>query len=153
LKANFFNNYQKIQTMLSENVIPKATLTPEENEKYNQQAAQLATKYNTPRVHPLVFFHPETGEEIAVFLKEPSFMQKLSIADKTMQIGGLSAADELRELIVLKEESHPLAYTEHYTGDVIKMGINWHISQKLITVASKKNTPKSATQAPATVGA
>lgn len=97
-------------------------LTPEELEHYQTIADQLAKKYNVSKVHPVVQIDKDTKERTVCYLKEPNYLTKIRVMDKAATIGVYTAADELREACVLKDESDPITYGESSECDRHKLG-------------------------------
>ncbi len=101
-----------------------AELSQEEKDNYEQQAKELAAKYNVPKVHVYVGFKPSTKERVVGFIKEPSFIQKVMMMDKITTAGMFIAGNELRESCTLKEESDPLTTGSSWECDEYKLGLN-----------------------------
>lgn len=99
-------------------------LTEEEKTQYNDTADQLAKTLNVTKVHVFVSIHPETQNRAVCYLKEPNFVTKIAMMDKASQMGAWMAANELREIITIKESSDALTYSESPESDAYKMGVN-----------------------------
>ena len=99
-------------------------ITEEERKQYEERCVELATKYNVPKVHVCVQVKDdELNTRVVSYFKEPNYMTKLGLMDKAGTVGIHMAADELRLICQLKEESDPLTYSEHFTSDVYKLGL------------------------------
>jgi hypothetical protein len=83
--------------------------------------ADELTKTLNVKVHPIVFQDNENSEPIIGFIKEPSRMVKLAVLDKSV-MGGFSAAAEVLDSILIKEESDPRIYSENPEHDSIYLG-------------------------------
>jgi len=102
-------------------------LTPEQIEsafmsELEAHAGQLAVKYGTPKVHVYVGVSPE-GEKIIGYIKEPSYLQKVVALDKIATAGMFMAADELRQVLTIKEESDPRTYETAADFDGYRLGM------------------------------
>ena len=102
-----------------------AELTAEETAAYDKRAAELATSHNDGRkVHPIVQIDSTNNFARSVcYLKEPNYVTKVRIMDKASTSGVYSAAEELREICVIKEESDPITYSEAPESDRFKLGV------------------------------
>lgn len=105
-----------------ENEFP-AELSVEEIAKYEEIAAQLAKKYNTPKVHIYIGLEAETNRRVVGYLKEPSYVQKLYALDKIATVGLFMAGEELREILTLKDESDPKTFEDSQDCDEYKLGM------------------------------
>jgi hypothetical protein len=85
-----------------------------------KKAEELSVQMNV-KVHAIVFKDEETGQDIVGFIKEPSRAVKLAMLDKSM-IGGFSAASEVLESILIKEESDARIYSEKSEDDRFYLG-------------------------------
>lgn len=101
----------------------EAELTPEELKMYEEKADVLAAKLSVSKVYPVVLIEKDTFERVVAFLKEPSYITKIRIMDKATMSGIYTAADELRELSIIKEESNILTYGEGSECDKYKLGV------------------------------
>jgi hypothetical protein len=102
--------------------ILKPELTPEEIAEFETVAEGLAKKYNVSKVHLYIGIAPDTNERVVAYFKEPNFVQKIFTMDKVAMGGMFSAADALREIITLKEESDPRTFSDNSVYDEFKMG-------------------------------
>jgi hypothetical protein len=103
------------------------------------RAAQLSEKFGV-KVHPLVFKDPESENTIIGFMKEPSRQVKLAVLDKAV-MGGFSAAAEMLETILIREESDPRIYSDKSEDDNIYLGAvmaAYNIVQFSVNQAKKK---------------
>lgn len=98
-------------------------LTAEETKTYQDKADELAKKHEVSKVHPVVQIDKDTKERKVCYLKEPNYTTKIRVMDKVVQGGTYTAADELREAIVIKDASDPITYGESPECDAYKLGI------------------------------
>ena len=107
------------------------TLTEQEREEIEKKAIELASKHNVSKVHYYVHVATDRGNErIVSYITEPNYMTKIALMDKARMLGPNMAAEELRVMCQLKEESHPLTYGESSDCDKYKLGV----SQKCLGV-------------------
>jgi hypothetical protein len=99
------------------------TLSETEIAEYEAKAVELATKHNCAKVYVYIGIKPETYERIVSYIKEPNYITKLALMDKASQNGVNMAAEELRMICQIREESHPLTYGEEYECDPYKLGV------------------------------
>lgn len=111
-------------------------LTQEEIDTYDAKAEALAKVHNVSKVHPVVQINPYTLARTVCYLREPNYTTKLRIMDKATTGGVYSAADELREALVLKEESDPITYSEAPESDIYKLGV---VDQCLVMIERLQN--------------
>jgi hypothetical protein len=98
-------------------------ITPEENDYYEAKAKALASKYAVSTVYPVVQIDKDTFVRSVCFLKEPNYVTKLSIMDKSITIGVYHAAEELRTVCLLAEESDAITFSESSESDRYKLGV------------------------------
>jgi hypothetical protein len=98
-------------------------LTEEESAMYAEKAEQLAKELNASKVHVVVQMKPDTFERAVCYLREPNYLTKVRVMDKAASLGVYTAAEELREMSVIKEHSDSLTYSDHYESDRYKIGI------------------------------
>src|ERR1035437_5060556 len=98
-------------------------LAPEEIAELESIAVELAKKYNVPKVHLYIGVNPVTNERVVAYLKEPMFVQKIYIMDKVASVGMFSAANDLLEAVILKEESDPKTYEDYPANDDYRLGV------------------------------
>lgn len=89
-------------------------------EQIEARADELSTVHSC-KVHALEFIDPETKEQIIGYIKEPNRVTKLRVLDKGM-ISPISAAAELFEAILIRDESNPRIFSEKPEDDSIYMG-------------------------------
>lgn len=97
-------------------------MTDKETQAIEAKCLELAAKYDTPRVHPYIS-EQEGQKPVIAFIKEPTYIQKMYAMDKLNSIGMLSAGDELRDILTIKEESDPITYGDTWQSDKYKLGI------------------------------
>ncbi len=110
-------------TLTNEQGVNKEQLTDEEIKFYAEKAEELAKQHNVSKVHPVVQFERVTFARKVCYLKEPNYLTKIRVMDKATSLGVYTAAEELRELSVIKEESDPITYSESFESDDYKLGI------------------------------
>lgn len=93
----------------------------EEVKKAAQVRADELTQSMGIKVHPLVFMTQDESEPVVGFVKEPSRAVKLAVLDKAM-IGGFSAANQMLDVILLKEHSDSRIYSESPEHDKFNLG-------------------------------
>lgn len=104
-------------------------LSPEEIQEYSNKAKEILNNWNSLNeakpyeIYPVVLIEPENNERIVAFIKEPNYLLKLKIMDKSFTQGLYSAADELRELCILKDKSDPRTYSDEPQNDKYKLGV------------------------------
>lgn len=107
---------------MSKNKLPEE-LTSDEVAQYDEKASQLAKELSVSKVHVVVQINPETNERAVCYLKEPNYLTKVRVMDKAAGLGVYTAAEELREMCIIKEHSDPITCSDHYESDRYKMGI------------------------------
>lgn len=90
------------------------------NETAQQRADELTASLGV-KVHAIVFKESDDSPEIVGFIKEPSRMVKLAVLDKSV-MGGFSAAAEMLESVLIKDQSDPRIYSERTEDDKIYLG-------------------------------
>lgn len=91
-------------------------MTPEEIE---QKAKELSVKYGV-KVHPLLFKVRDESEVIG-FIKEPPRFVKMRVMDKGLT-QPITAASEIVDAYLIKEESDSRIYDEKPENDVYYIG-------------------------------
>jgi hypothetical protein len=105
-------------------IINPKIITDEERANFEALAKGYAIKHGRPKVNVYIGVHPETNERIVAYIKEPNFTEKLFAISKMQTSSPILAGNEMREALLLREESHPLTYGEGYECDAYKLGIN-----------------------------
>jgi hypothetical protein len=98
-------------------------LTTDEIKSYDEKAEALAKSLGVSKVHAVVQINPDTLQRSVCFLKEPNYITKIRVMDKAASIGIYSAAEELREMSVIRDHSDPITYSDHPESDKYKMGV------------------------------
>ena len=98
-------------------------LTIAENKAYNEKCEALAKELSVSKVHVVVQIDPDTLERAVCYLKEPNYLTKIRVMDKATTMGIYTAAEELREVSVIKEHSDAITYSESSDSDRYKLGI------------------------------
>lgn len=98
-------------------------LTEEETKYYEDKCLELAEKYKVSKVYCCVMIKAdETRERIYAYFHEPNFLTKLSLIDVANRDGTRIAANQLRELTLLRDESHPIMVIENSANDRYQLG-------------------------------
>ena len=100
-----------------------AELTDIELKSYSDKAEELAKKVGVSKVFPVVQVNPDGFQRAVCYLSEPNYSTKIRVMDKATSSGIYTAADELREAIVLKEYSDAITYSDTPDSDPYKMGV------------------------------
>ena len=100
-----------------------AELTATENKHYEDTANALAAQKAVSKVHVVVQIDPDTLERKVCYLSEPNYQTKISVMDKAVTIGIYRAAEELREISVIKESSDAITFGESSECDRYKLGV------------------------------
>ena len=114
-----------MQENTQEEKVDKRIITDEEKELYEKKCIELAAQHKCSKVHVFVAIKandPEC-ERVVAYIKEPDYINKLALIDKAVAMGSRQAAEELRMLYQITEESHPLTYGEHSECDRYKLGV------------------------------
>jgi hypothetical protein len=86
-----------------------------------QTKADSLSKVHNVKVHPLVFEEEESGEQIIGFIKEPARLVKMRVLDKALT-SPISAASELLDIAIIKEESDARILSENPEHDKYYLG-------------------------------
>ena len=89
------------------------------NEEIQTKANELTTKHGV-KVHPIVF-KLEGSEDVVGYIKEPPRFVKLRVMDKGLT-QPISAASEVVDAYLIKEESDERIYSEAPENDVYYIG-------------------------------
>lgn len=119
-------------------------LSQEELQQFQEKCDELAKQHNVGQVHCCVQIRREDGsnERIVSYIKEPNYMTKLALMDKAAQLNAvMMASEELRLLCQIKEESHPLTYSENWQADKYKLGVTKFCAE-IIELAQNEYTKK-----------
>jgi hypothetical protein len=100
-----------------------AELTDTELKSYADKADELAIKKGVSKVFPVVQVNPDTFERAVCYLSEPNYSTKIRVMDKATSSGIYTAADELREAVILKEDSDSITFGDSPECDPYKMGV------------------------------
>ncbi len=99
-------------------------LTDDERKAIDEKCLELATKHNVAKVYPYVHVAAERdNERIIAYITEPTYITKISLMDKSRNLGLHIAADELRELCLLRDESHAFTFGSESFCDKYKLGV------------------------------
>jgi hypothetical protein len=101
----------------------KQVLTPEEVTAFETKATEIAKERGVPKVHPVVFIQPITFKRIVAYLRQPTFSEKLFAMDQALTAGVYMSANNLAELLLIREHSDALCVAESTESDDVKMGI------------------------------
>lgn len=108
------------------------------NEEIQSKADELTVKHGV-KVHPLVF-KVKDEEQVVGFLKEPPRFVKMRVMDKGMT-SPMSAASEIVDAYLIKEESDARIYSEASENDKYYLGAAYEAYQmvELAVNLVKKN--------------
>lgn len=90
------------------------------NEEIEAKAVELGVKHSC-KVFPIVFKAVEGGEDVIGFIKEPPRFVKMRVMDKGLT-SPVSAASEVVDAYLIKEESDARIYSEAQENDVYYIG-------------------------------
>jgi len=99
------------------------TLSQAEHDQYKQVAEGLEKQLSVSEVHVVVQIDPVSLERKVCYLREPNYLTKIRVMDKATSLGVYTAAEELREISVIKEASDAITYGESPECDAYKLGI------------------------------
>jgi len=102
---------------MAKNNIPAANAVLTEKDIF-EKAQQLSTRFGV-KVHP--FLLKNGDDQVIGYVKEPSRLSKYRYLDKAMT-GAMSAALELLEVCLIKEESDPRITSEAPENDIYNIG-------------------------------
>ena len=109
--------------MNTEQQQPSLTLSDQERAEIEAKCLELAKEKKVAKVHPYVAIRPEDGERIIAYVSEPNYQTKLHLMDKAVALGQHAAAEEYREMCLIREASHPLTYANTPDADPYKLGV------------------------------
>lgn len=89
-------------------------------EDVKKKSAELENSLGC-KVHPLVFQVDEDGEYIVGFLRHPKRVVQMRVLDKSL-LSPMTAAEEMLEVCLIKEESDKRIYSEESQYDSIYIG-------------------------------
>jgi hypothetical protein len=98
-------------------------LTDAELKNFDDKCEALAKELSVSKVHAVVQIDPDTLERAVCYLKEPNYLTKIRVMDKATTMGVYTAAEELREVSVVREHSDAITYSESPESDRYKLGI------------------------------
>jgi len=113
----------------TQNESPAVTLADESPEARSERriaelaekARLLALNLNCFKVHPIYFQVPDSDEEVIGFLKEPPLQAKLAVMDMALR-NPFSAATDILDHYIIKEESDPRLYDKRPENDAFYIG-------------------------------
>ena len=97
-------------------------ITDEEITLYEQAAGVLAKKYNVAKVHVYIGLG-EDNERIVGYLKEPTYVQKLMAMGKMSQTDPFMAAEEMRGVLTIEEDSDERTFSKSNECDKYRIGM------------------------------
>jgi hypothetical protein len=97
-------------------------ITDEEITLYEQAAGVLAKKYNVAKVHVYIGLG-EDNERIVGYLKEPSYQQKLMAMGKLSTTDPFLAAEEMRGVLTIEEDSDERTFSKSNSCDKYRIGM------------------------------
>lgn len=86
-----------------------------------QEKSDELSKIHNCKVFPIVFKAVEGGEDVVGYIKEPPRFVKMRVMDKGLT-QPVSAASEVVDAYLIKEESDPRIYSESSENDVYSIG-------------------------------
>lgn len=90
-------------------------------EQIAAKAEELEKKFGV-KIHPIEFYNDDDGEDqILGFIKDPPRHVKLGVLDKSL-VSPITAASELLEACLIKEESDERILSERPESDRIYLG-------------------------------
>jgi hypothetical protein len=101
-------------------------------EEIELKAAELTAKHGA-KVHPIVFMVEGSDDQIIGWIKEPPRFVKLRVMDKGLT-SPISAASEVVDAYLIKEESDPRIYSESSDNDKYYLGATLE-AYNLVTLA------------------
>jgi hypothetical protein len=90
------------------------------DEELQARADELSVVHSV-KVIPMAFEEEGNSERIVGFIKEPNRITKLRMMDKSV-MGAFTAAAEILEACLIREESDPRIFSEKAEHDKIYMG-------------------------------
>ena len=90
------------------------------NEEIQLKADELSQKHGS-KVYPLVFMVEGSDDQVIGYIKEPPRFVKLRVMDKGFT-NPISAASEVVDAYLIKEESDPRIWSEDQTNDKYYIG-------------------------------
>lgn len=100
------------------------TLTDDELKKYEDRCKEIESELKVSKVHCCVQIKQDgTNERIVSFIQDPNYTTKLALMDKASIVGSMMAAEELRLMCQLKEQSDSLTYGDASECDFYKLGV------------------------------
>lgn len=101
-------------------------------ETIKAKAKELSQREGVP-VHPILFYHNgNENDPVIGYIKEPTRLAKIRILDKGEQIGSNSAAAEMLEMCLIKDESDSRILNQSPQYDYLYIGASLEC-QKIIT--------------------
>lgn len=91
-----------------------------EQSEYEIKAEELSKTHGC-KVRPIIFKDDETSEDVVGYVKEPSRLVKIRVMDKLVT-SPITAAAELLDIILLKDDSDPRIYSEKPENDKYYLG-------------------------------
>lgn len=120
---------------MSEEIKLTNKLTEEEVKAINEKCEKLAEENKVSKVYACVLFKPDFTRVIS-YVSEPKFLDKVALMDKAFQYGPYQAANDIRELYLIKEYSDPLTFGETPECDPYKLGLLNFIVANVVQSAS-----------------
>jgi hypothetical protein len=99
-------------------------LSPEEIEIIEKECERLATEHKCGKVHACVqVYKTKNNERVISYIQEPNYPTQLYLLDKAAELGAHQASENMREMCIIKEASHPLTYIDTVEANKFKVGV------------------------------
>ncbi len=98
-------------------------ISQEEIDLFEQAADALAKKYSVAKVHIYIALADGTNERVVGYLKEPSYLQKIMAMGKLSTTDPMLAAEEMRGVLTIEEESDERTYSTANSCDKYRAGM------------------------------
>lgn len=105
-----------------------------------QVRADELTQSMGVKVHPIVFMGNSEDDIVVGYVKEPTRAVKIAVMDKSL-VGMYSAANEMLDVVLLKEHSDVRIYSENPQHDKFNLGATMAVYELVkvsVNVADKK---------------
>lgn len=102
----------------------EAKLSQEEIAFIESECVRLATEHKCGKVHACVQIYKTNGNErIISYMKEPNYTTQLYLLDKAAELGAHQASEDMRQMCIIKEASHPLTHIDTFEASKFKVGV------------------------------
>lgn len=116
--------------------VKSPTISEDEIVQYEAKCKELATKHGVSQVHCCIQLRTDDGsnDRIVSYIKEPNYVTKLALMDKAAVVGPMNAAEDFRNMCLIREESDRLADSDDERYDQYKLGVA-QFCVEIITIA------------------